>query len=50
MMETELSHYTAFKKMCTYFITDVIWMNTMCAVSLANYLRAVADAHNRKRY
>ena len=31
-------------KMCTDFPTDVIWMNTMCAVSLANHLRAVADA------
>ena len=31
-------------KMCTDFATDVIWINTMCAVSLANHLRAVADA------
>ena len=30
--------------MCTDFPTDVIWMNTMCAVSLANHLRAVANA------
>ena len=30
--------------MCTGFTTDVIWMNTMCAVLLANHLRAVADA------
>ena len=26
--------------MGTGFITDVIWMNTMCTVSLANHLRA----------
>ena len=32
------------KKMCTDFPTDVIWMNTMSAVSLANHIRAVADA------
>ena len=31
-------------KLCTDFPTDVIWINTMCAVSLANHLRAVADA------
>ena len=30
-------------KMCTDFPADVIWMNAMCAVSLANHLRAVAD-------
>ena len=30
--------------MCTDFPTDVIWINTMCAVSLVNHLRAVADA------
>ena len=30
--------------MCTGFTTDGICMNTMCVVSLANYLRAVADA------
>ena len=30
-------------KMYTDFTTDVIWMNTMCAVSLANHLRVVAD-------
>ena len=30
--------------MCTDFPKDVIWINTMCAVSLANHLRAVADA------
>ena len=30
-------------KMCTALPTDVIWMNTMCAVSLAIYFRAVAD-------
>ena len=30
-------------KMCTDFTTDVVWMNTMCAVSLVNHLRAVAD-------
>ena len=29
--------------MCTDFTTDVIWMNTMCTVSLANHLREVAD-------
>ena len=28
----------------TGFTTNVIWMNTMCAVPLANHLRAVADA------
>ena len=27
-------------EMCTDFPTDVIWINTMCAVSLANHLRA----------
>ena len=31
-------------KMCTDFPTDVIWTNTMCAVLLANHLRAAADA------
>ena len=31
-------------KMCTGFTADGICMNTMCAVSLANHLRAVADA------
>ena len=31
-------------KMCTGFIADGICMNTMCAMSLANHLRAVADA------
>ena len=31
-------------KMCIDFPTDVIWLNTMCAVSLANHPRAVADA------
>ena len=51
-MEAELSH-SAIKqlletlfcaiKMCTDFPTDVIWINTMCAVSLANHLRTVAD-------
>ena len=30
--------------MSTGFTTDGISMNTMCAVSLANHLRAVADA------
>ena len=30
-------------KMCTDFTTDVIWMNTMCAVSLASHLKTVAD-------
>ena len=30
--------------MCTDFPTDVIWINTMCAVSLANHLRTVANA------
>ena len=29
--------------MCTDFPADLIWMNTMCAVPLANYLRAVAN-------
>ena len=37
-METELI------KMCTSFTTDGICMNTMCAVSLVNHLRVVADA------
>ena len=31
-------------KMCTGYTTDGIYINTMCAVSLANHLRAVADA------
>ena len=31
-------------KMCTDFPTGVIWINTMCAVSLANHPRAVAGA------
>ena len=31
-------------KMCTGFTADVIWMNTMCAVSLGNHFRAVTDA------
>ena len=35
--------------MCTGFSTDVIWMNTMCAVSLVNHLRAVVDAFRRLR-
>ena len=30
--------------MCTNFLTDVIWIKIMCAVSLANRFRAVADA------
>ena len=30
-------------KMCTDFPADVIWMNTMCGVSLATHLGAVAD-------
>ena len=30
-------------EMCTGFTTDGICINTMCAVSLANHLRAVAD-------
>ena len=29
--------------MCKDFTTDVIWMNTMCAVSLACRIRAVAN-------
>ena len=29
--------------MCTGFTTDVIWINKICAVSLANHLRGVAD-------
>ena len=41
-------------KMCTGFPTDLIWINTVCAVSLANHLRAVADAfrplRNHQRY
>ena len=32
--------------MCIYIY---IWMNTVCAVSLANHLRAVADAFLRLR-
>ena len=35
--------------MCTDFITDVIWMNTMCTVSLANYVRAVASATEQRK-
>ena len=31
-------------KICTGFITDGMSMNTLCAVSPANHLRAVADA------
>ena len=31
-------------KMCTDFPTDVIWISAMCALSLANHLRSVADA------
>ena len=31
-------------KMCTGFTTDGMCMNTMCAVSLANHFRTVADA------
>ena len=30
-------------KMCTDFPTDVIMMKTICAMSRANHLRAVAD-------
>ena len=30
--------------MCTDFPAHVAWMNTGCAVSLANHIRAVADA------
>ena len=30
--------------MPTDFTIDVIWMNKICAVTLANHLRAVADA------
>ena len=30
-------------KMCTGFTTDVIWINTICAVSLANHLSGAAD-------
>ena len=50
-METELSYQTLFLaiKMCTDFTTDVIWINTMCAVSLANHLRAVADTFRTLR-
>ena len=29
--------------MCTDFTTDTIWINTMCAVSLVNHLRAAVD-------
>ena len=31
-------------KMCTDFTTDGICTKTMCTVSLANHLRAIADA------
>ena len=31
-------------EMCTDFTTDGICINTMCAVSVANHLRVVADA------
>ena len=30
-------------RMCTDFPTDVLWMNTMCTVTLANHLRAEID-------
>ena len=35
--------------MCTGFTTDGICINTICAVSLGNHLRAVADAFNPLR-
>ena len=49
-METELLE-TLFlaMKMCTDFTADGICMNAMCAVSLANHLRAVADAFHLLR-
>ena len=31
-------------KMYADFTTDVMWMNTMCPVSLVNHLREVAGA------
>ena len=31
------------RKICLAFTSDVIWMNTMCAVSLVNHLRALVD-------
>ena len=31
-------------KMCSDFPTDFIWINTICALLLANHLRAEADA------
>ena len=49
MMKTELAIKQLLEtlflaiKMCTGFTTDGICMNIMCAVSLANHLRAVAD-------
>ena len=38
--------YSAMKQLleASSFTTDVVWMNTKRAVSLANHLRAVADA------
>ena len=32
--------------MCTDFPADVIWINTMCAVSLANHLITVLKGRN----
>ena len=56
MMETESSAIkqllkTLFLviKMYTDFPTDVIWMNTMCIMSLANHLRALTDAFHLLR-
>ena len=36
--------------MSTDFPTDVIWMNTMCTVPLANHLRVVGDAFRPLRF
>ena len=33
-----------FLVMCTGFSADIIWMTRMCAVLVANHLRAVAAA------
>ena len=52
-METELSIRKLLETlfhaimMCSYFPTDLMRMNTMFAVSLANHLRAVADVFCR---
>ena len=39
-----LNHGNRVQPLCTVITTDVIWMNTKCAVLLANHLRTVTDA------